>query len=60
MGNKSKHHTKNPVRRAADIANREAKKACQEAGNCSLCFPTWLKVFEAALKEFGWSETVTE
>lgn len=60
MADKSKHHTKDPVRRAADIANREAKKACQEAESCSLYFPTWLRVFETALKEFGWPETVTE
>jgi len=56
MADRPKHHTKDPARRAADIADREAEKVYRESGDCSLYFPTWVGVYEAALKEFGWSE----
>jgi len=59
MTDKSKHHTKDPARRAADIADREAKLACREERDCSF-FSTWLGIFEETLKEFCWPETVTE
>ena len=62
MADRLKCHTKDPVRRAADIANREAETACQGGENCRKCnyFSTWLMVFESALKEFSWPGTITK
>jgi hypothetical protein len=60
MADRPKKHTKDLAQRAVDIADREASKVWRETGNRRFSFATWIKTFEAALKEFGWSETVTE
>lgn len=65
MSTKSKRHTKNPMQRAADIADHEVKKACQKCRQCEEAkscgfFHKWLSIFETSVKEFSWPESVTE
>lgn len=45
------HNTDNPSERAADIADREADRACDKVGNYGPWFSVWMETYEMVLRE---------
>lgn len=47
-----RHHTTDPIRRAEDVANREAEEEFKRTDDSWAQVRTWRRVFEATSREF--------